>query len=192
MSFARLPDRMVAYATYELAEMLARLTAKQRSAIDRIVEHVYINNRPWAPLFRTQPAITISAEHPLGRAAIPPICTEANYYRRGTVDANGDLHGAGWAHDPDFQAALKKAAELALATVERERAERLRAAKTYAETNARAAVVAWVEIMENGRNEMARIDAAGRVLDLAYRGEGEQDQSSGRAVENDWWAATDE
>lgn len=191
MSFNRIPDRMVAYATYELAELLAKLTTQQRAAIDRIVDHVYINNRPWAMLFRTQPAIDISNEHPLGRAAIPPICAEANYYRKGKLDAEGNRSGEGWGHNQAFQEALKKAVELALAGQERERSQRLQAAKRRAEDNAQLAVDQWVDIMQTGRVEFARIEAAGKVLELAYRGEGSDTQSSGRAVEHDWWAAAD-
>lgn len=191
MTFSRIPDRMLGYATYELAELLAKLTQRQREAIDRIVDHVYVNNRPWAILFRTQPPIDISDEHPLGRAAIPPICAEANYYRRGRVDAEGNLHGEGWGHNAAFKAALEKAAELALATVERERSQRLQAAKRRAEDNAELAVDQWVDVMQHGRVEFARIEAATKVIELAYRGEGGGAQSSGRAMEHDWWAAAD-
>lgn len=196
MSFDRLPDRMLGYATFELAELLAKLTARQRAAIDRIVEHVYIHNRPWAALFREQPATPPSRDTRTGatlpgRPAIPPICPESSYYRKGKVTAEGNVKGEGWGHNKEFQEALKKAVELALATKERERAERLRRAKEYAEENARAAVETWVEVMENDRVGFARIEAAKALLELAFRGEGVENQSSGRALEHDWWAAAD-
>lgn len=189
MTFERLPDGMVGYATWELAELLAKLTPRQRDAIDRIVRHVYINNRPWAELFRDQPAIAISHEHPLGRAAIPRICPEAAYYRRGTVDERtGKRKGFGWAHDPDFKAALEHAVKLALATQERERMGRLRLAKEYAEQAAAPMVQVWVNVATFGIDDRARSDAAQRVVDLAFKGSDDR-SDTGASVEADWWAA---
>lgn len=173
MSFERLPDGMVAYATYELADLLGQLTTRQRAAIDRIVQHVYIANRPWAELFRGDSRI----------------CPEANYYRKGTIDPEtGQPRGYGWGHDPDFQAALQQAVRLALAAEQRERLGHLQRAKRRAEAEAVNAVKQWVEIMEGSRNDFARLDAAGRVIDLAFKGSGEQ-ADTGASAEADWWAA---
>lgn len=191
MSYSTVPARMLAYATHELAELLAALTPAQRAAIDRIVEHVYINNRPWAILFVNQPEIPPCAEFPLGRPAIPRICAETNYYRRGRYDPETDTtKGAGWAHDPAFKEALDRAKELALATREEERSRKLQAAKRRAEDNAELAVNQWVSIMQSSRVDFARIEAAGKVLELAFRGEGDT-QSSGRELERDWWQAAE-
>lgn len=192
MSFDRVPDRMVGFATYELAQLLAKLTAPQRAAIDRIVEHVYIRGGAWGDLFRDLPAIDISAEHPLGRPAIPRICADTSYYRRGTVDPETGRRGRpGWGHDEDFQAALKMAAELALAAQSRERQAQLQRAKRLAESNAADAVQAYIDVMSDGRVEFARIEAATKLLELAFRGEGDRDQSAGRGDANDWWKAAE-
>lgn len=173
MLLGRLPDRMVGYATYELAEKLAALTSRQRDAIDRIVQHVYVEGRPWAELFRGDDRI----------------CAETNYYRRGTVNAEtGKVKNAGWAHDEQFQAALSEAIKLALAAQQRERLGKLQRAKMLAEDSAENAVGQWVRVMSTSGNDFARIDAAGRVLELAFRGSGEV-TDTGAAEEADWWAA---
>src|SRR5687767_5591079 len=105
---------MAAYATWELAEKLAKLSAPQRDAIDRIVQHVYIENLPWAALFRGEDRI----------------CAETSYYRRGKVDEEtGKRVKPGWGHDDDFQDALDHARKLALSAQERERLGWLRRAK---------------------------------------------------------------
>lgn len=100
MSFAKIPDRMVGYATYELTEKLLALSVQQRAAIDRIVQHVYIDNRPLAELFRGD----------------DKICAETNYYRRGAIDpeTGGWKTKPGWAHDKEFVDALDAAPGLRL------------------------------------------------------------------------------
>ena len=176
MSFARLPDRMVGYATWELAEKLAKLTGPQREAIDRIVQHVYIENLPWADLFRGDDRI----------------CAETSYYRRGKVDDEGKRIKPGWGHDEDFQAALKEATTLALQSQERERLGLLNRAKRRAETLAENAVNAWNHVMEYGKDERARNEAAQKVIDLAFKGSGPEQSNSGASLEADWWAAADD
>lgn len=173
MSFERLPDGMVGYATYELAEMLGKLRQPQRAAIDRIVRHVYIDNRAWADLFRGD----------------DKICAEANYYRRGKVnEETGKVTKAGWAHDADFQEALQHAVRLALATQQRERTRWLQLAKARAEQRAEAAVNTWDDVMMHGQDERARNEAAAKMIDLAFKGSGEQ-ADTGASLEADWWAA---
>lgn len=173
MSFERLPDGMVGYATYELAEMLGKLTPRQRAAIDRIVQHVYINNLPWAHLFRGD----------------DKICPESRYYYRGKVDPDtGKVKGAGWGHDPQFVEALGAAKRLAIAGQQRESMGHLQRAKRRAEQQADNAVGAWVDVMEHGRDERARNEAAQKVIDLAFKGN-EEKSDTGAGLEADWWAA---
>ena len=64
------PDSMAHYATYELSQILLTLTPAQREAVGRIVDHVYINNRPLGHLLDGD----------------DKICAEKTYYRRGTFD----------------------------------------------------------------------------------------------------------
>lgn len=179
MSFSRLPDRIAGYATYELAEMMTRLTARQRAAIDRIVQHIYIENRPWAELFRGDDKIV----------------SETNYYRRPKVDAEtGEIaHKGGWGHDPTFQAALKTAARLALQAQERERLQWLQQAKRKAEENAEHAVDTWIRNMTEANFASEQNTAAKHVVDLAFRG---HDQAHGEQQagdeEADWWAAAED
>lgn len=175
VSFGTLPDGMVGYATYELAEMLGKLTPRQRAAIDRIVQHVFVDNQPWAALFRGDDKIT----------------SEASYYRKGKVDPEtGKRKGYGWGHDPAFQEALDAAKRLALATQQRERTHRLQLAKARAEQRAEAAVDTWDNVMTHGRDERARNEAAQKMIDLAFKGSGEQTES-GASLEADWWAAAE-
>lgn len=165
---------MAGYATWELAEKLAKLRPQQREAIDRIVQHIYIENGAWADLFRGDDAI----------------CTEANYYKRGKVDGEGRHSKMGWAHDPLFQDALGHASKLALSAQERERLGWLRRAKSHAESEADNAVGTWVRIM-NARMDAVAVDAAQRVVDLAFKGAGES-TDSGAGIEADWWEAAGE
>lgn len=177
MSFDRLPNRMAAYATWELAEKLAKLSPQQREAIDRIVQHVYIENLPWADLFRGEERI----------------CAETNYYRRGRIDPKtGRMKNVGWAHDKDFQEALDHARKLALSAQERERLGWLRRAKERAEERSLQAVNMWVQVMTTSGNDFARVDAAAKVVDLAFKGSGSEQTDTGAGLEADWWAAADD
>lgn len=173
MSFTRLPDRMVGYATWELAEKLAKLTAPQREAIDRIVEHVYIQNGPWADLFRGDDRI----------------CAETSYYRRGKLDEmTGERSKPGWGHDKDFQEALAEAVKLALTAQQRERLQWLQRAKMRAESASEEMIEVWIQVADGSRNDFARIEAAQKVIDLAYKGSGGH-SDTGASLEADWWAA---
>lgn len=87
-----------AYELDKLAELLAKLTQRQRAAINRIVEHVYLRNGTVADLF------------------VGPnrICAAGTYYRVGGYHPEtGERTGYGWGHNPDFQAALKQARKAA-------------------------------------------------------------------------------
>lgn len=177
MNFGQLPDGMADYAAQELAEMLARLTTRQRAAIDRIVEHVFINNQPWAGLFRGD----------------DKICREAFYYSRGTVDEEtGERSGFGWGHNPDFQEALQHAKRLALETQGRERLRWLQQAKLRAEQEALHAVEVWVHVMNYGKDDFARINAAAKVIELAFRGMEDRGNSRDVSLEQDWWSAAED
>ena len=164
---------MVGYATYELAEKLAKLTARQREAINRIVQHVYIDNAPWAELFRGD----------------DKICAEAAYYRKGRIDeATGKHTGFGWGHNPDFKAALDEAVKLALAAQERERLGWLQRAKRRAEESAGRMVDQLIQVATHSELDFARIQAADKVITLAFKGSGDQ-ADAGTREEGDWWAA---
>lgn len=176
MSFRVVPDRMAGYVTWELADKLANLRPQQREAIDRIVEHVYLQNGAWADLFRGD----------------DPICTEANYYKRGHLDeATGEWRKVGWAHDPAFQDALTHAVKLALTSKQRERLGWQQRAKMRAESAAEDMVNVWVRVANTSELDFAKIQAAEKVLDLAFKGsDGQSDM--GASVEADWWSAAGE
>lgn len=172
MSFRSLPDSMTGYATHELVELLRKLTPAQRVAVGRIVQHVYVDNKPWAHLF-------------VGDNAI---CREATYYRRGKLDEEtGERTNPGWNHQPDFQRAVETAARLALQVQSAEDLHRLRQAKRKAIDRAESAVEQWVSIMRYSQMDFARIQAAGEVVKLAFRDEGSNEEETG--VAGDWWQA---
>lgn len=174
MSFSKLPNRMAGYATYELAQMLMVLSAKQRDAIDRIVQHHYVEGRPLAELFRGD----------------NKICTENNFYKKGKVNEDGQLVGAGWNHQKPFLDALSEAARLALQTIERENLQKLVRAKQKAIDHAERAVDALIDVMERNKNGLARVNAADKVLGLASKGvETPEDAPGSEAA--DWWAAAE-
>lgn len=82
----------------KLADLLAKLTRRQRLAIDRIVEHVDFHGGELADL--------LQGPH--------RICAPSTYYRIGGYNPEtGERTGYGWGHDPDFQAALQQARKVA-------------------------------------------------------------------------------
>lgn len=173
-----IPDSMAAYATYELSELLRRLSPAQRNAVGRIVEHVYLNNRPLAHLLDGD----------------DKICNENTWYKRGTLDEEtGEWRNAGWSHQKPFTDAVDMAARLALQTQESEDLHKLRKAKRKAIDKAESAVEVWADVAKNGDNEFARIQAAGELVRLAFQGNETDDQAEGRGTAGDWWkAALDE
>lgn len=167
---------MAEYATYELAQAMIALSPAQRAAIDRIVQHVYIENRPISHLLQGD----------------DKICTEVNYYKRGILDPEtGEWRRQGWHHQPAFQEALQMAARLALQTQETEELHALRTAVRRARLASAPVVDELERIARRGLQERDRISAAGKVLDIALRhtefAEGESNQE-----EDDWWWAADD
>lgn len=191
MSFTVLPDRMVGYATYELAEKLAALTTQQRAAIDRIVDHVYIRNRPLAELLRGADAV----------------CSERRYYDKGKMDERTGrwLKRPGWHHDPVFQAALKEAVRLALMARTREELNAWQEAKRTARMATPLVVAGLTEIanateMRLVDGEMATVSrttedkdriAAAKIL-LDYAKPDESMMESDTDAEQDWWEMADD
>lgn len=175
MLFDKLPDRIAGYATYELAEKLGRLSPQQRAAIDRIVQHCYIENRPLAELLRGDEKIV----------------TEANYYRRGALDPDtgGWKTRPGWAHDKEFVEALDTAARLALQVRSREELVALQTAKRRARLAAEGVITALVTVATLGDDKLKA--AAGKVV-LDYAGAPESEAGdSVTSDEADWWKAAD-
>lgn len=194
MSFEKLPDRIAGYATYELVEKLLLLSPQQRAAIDRIVQQVYVENQPWASLFR----------------GADKICNEANYYRRGALDeqTGGWLRKPGWAHDKPFQDALAEAARLALTVRSKEELAALQTARRRARLASGAIIEQLVSIatqivpqpLPDGRvmsiNRMTEDKdsiAASKVL-LDYAGLGAEAEAADvtSSDEDDWWKAADD
>lgn len=191
MSFTVLPDRMVGYATYELAEKLAALTTQQRAAIDRIVDHVYIRNRPLADLLRGDDAV----------------CSERRYYDKGKMDERTGrwLKRPGWHHDPDFQAALTEARRLALMARTREELNAWQEAKRTARLATPIVVAGLTSIasatrlepMDGQLIEVPRVTedkdriAAAKIL-LDYAKPDEAMLESETDAEQDWWEMADD
>lgn len=161
---SRLPDGMVAYATYELSQKLLSLTAKQRDAVDVIVARHYIGGEPMAALFRGD----------------DKICSERIYYNTKN----------GWAHNDAFLDALSEAARLALQRGETDRQRKLQAATDLAIDSAEDAVGAWVDVMLRALEDpRARNDAAQRLLDLAYKSQAADETEAPGSEAADWWEA---
>lgn len=170
MSFTVIPDRMVGYATYELAERLAALTTQQRAAIDRIVDHVYVRNQPLAELLRGE----------------DKICSERRYYDKGEMrEADGSwVRRPGWHHDPVFQAALKEAVRLALMARTREELNAWQEAKRTARL-ATPLVVAGLVMITEGAEAKDRVAASKILLDYAKPDETMMEPETD--AEQDWW-----
>lgn len=159
-----LPAAMADYATYELVERLAALTTQQRAAIARIVEHVYIQNKPLADLLRGD----------------QKICSERRYYTK----------QGGWHHDPAFQAALKAAAQLALQARTREELTVLASAKRKARLNSDDIVDQLLDVARHGEKGSERVAASKVILDYAEPSQAEAEPTDNAA--GDWWEAADE
>jgi len=194
VSFAKVSDRIASYATYELVEQLLALSPQQRAAIDRIVQHCYIDNRPLAELFRGD----------------DKICGESNYYRRGVIDeaTGGWKLRPGWAHDKAFTDALETAVRLALAVRTKEEMAALQTARRRARLASGKIIEQLVDIatqttpqpLPDGRvktlNRMTEDKdsiAASKVL-LDYAGAaGDREQvDTTTSDEADWWKAASE
>lgn len=169
----QLPDGMLGYATYELAELLGQLNQSQRAAIGRIVEHVYIANRPMSELLRGD----------------DKICGEAFYYRRGKLDPDTGAWARkpGWAHDEAFAAALAAARRLALAARSREETAALAEAKRRARLATPGVVQRLEDIVQASEKDSDRVNASKVILD--YAGQPDEAGQGESSAEADWWEA---
>lgn len=174
MSFSVIPDRMVGYATYELAERLASLTTQQRAAIDRIVDHVYVRNLPLAELLRGDDAV----------------CSERRYYDKGKMDEQTGrwLKRPGWHHDPEFQAALKEAVRLVLMARTREELAAWQDAKRRARLATPGVVDGLISIAAIAEAK-DRVSASKIILDYAKPDDLTVEAET--SAEVDWWEAAE-
>lgn len=174
---AALPRRMVGYMTAELAEMLTALTTSQRAAIDKIVQHVYVENRPMRDLL-----------HGPNKVA-----AENSYYRRPKFDDDGVLvKKGGWHHDPIFQVALKEAARLALLARTREEMEAVAESKRRARLATPTVVDTLIDISRDGERDGDRVTAANSILKYAEIDEKAQQATTETTEAEDWWGAAGE
>ena len=175
---ARLPDTMAGYMTYELAEQLRGLTPQQRAGIARIVEHVYILNRPMAELMTGDNAVV----------------SENVYYRRGVLnEETGQWSRVGWSHQKAFTEALAHAARLALSAREKEELHAVREAVRRARLAAAPIMGGLVGLAQSSEQDKDRIAASKMVLDIAIKHT--EFDSTGAGTDNeaaDWWAAGEE
>lgn len=173
--FNVIPDRMVGYVTYELAERLAGLTTQQRAAIDRIVDHVYVRNLPLAELLRGD----------------DKICSERRYYDKGEMhEATGQWRKRpGWHHDPDFQAALREAVRLALMARTREELAAWQDAKRRARLATPGVVDGLISIAAIAEAK-DRVAASKIILDYAKPEETAVEAETD--AEQDWWETAED
>jgi hypothetical protein len=167
---------MAGYATYELALKLAALSTQQRAAIDRIVEHVYILNRPLAELLRGD----------------DKICSERRYYGHGKLDEDTGrwLTPPGWHHDKAFQDALGEAVRLALQTRSREELAAIQDAKRRSRLASPNIVEELITIATRRRAAEDRdsITAAKTLLDYGAVADSSEPATATSAAA-DWWKA---
>lgn len=189
MSFSRLPNQMLGYATYELSEKLAKLSTDQRNAINRIVQHVYIENRPLSDLLFGD----------------DKICSETNYYRRGILDEETGQwkKRPGWGHDKAFQDALGEAVRLALGAKQREELKAVEDAVRRSKLsspgiiNEMVSIATGLETFEGVEYPRLvankdRINAAKVVLDFATKEQASGQASTAESAEDDWWKAAED
>lgn len=193
MSFDKIPDRIAGYATYELVEKLVRLSTQQRAAVDRIVQHCYVDNRPLAELLR-------------GDAKI---CSEVIYYRRGVIDeeTGGWKVRPGWHHDKEFVDALDTAARLALAVRTKEEYAALATARRKARLAAGGIIGQLIDIATQTQRQPlpdGRVKTLNRMTDdkdsiaaskvlLDYAGAPDSEQAdSATTDEAEWWKAAED
>ena len=188
------PDAMAGYLTYELSQLLGKLTAQQRGAVARIVEHHYIANRPLAELFRGE----------------NPICAERRYYGQGRVDPEtGKAHDVGWSHQPDFVAALDMARRLALQTRVNEETHAVKEAVRRARLAA-APIIGKLAQIALGPGRTKTIDDKGQIfisgepienrdriaagkylMDVALKNTEFGERPTDGDLADDWWKAVE-
>ena len=170
------PDAMAGYLTYELSQLLGKLTTQQRGAVARIVEHHYIANRPLAELFRGE----------------NPICAERRYYGQGRVDPEtGKAHDVGWSHQPDFVAALDMARRLALQTRVNEETHAVKEAVRRARLAAAPILSGLVRIAAQADSDRDKIAASKEVLGIALKNTEFGDRPADGDLADDWWKAVE-
>lgn len=188
-TWVELPDRVAGYATYELVERLAQLTPQQRAAIDRIVQHVYIENCPLAQLFRGDDRI----------------CAEPKYYQRGVIDEETGrwVRRPGWHHDKVFQDALAEAVRLALLVRTREELRAMQSAARAARLAMPRVITGALEmanaelINKDGKPEPRGTEDKDRLaaMKFVYEVAGATSETGADAVtesaEADWWRAAE-
>jgi len=168
---------MAGYQTYELSQLLGKLSAAQRGAVARIVEHHYIANRPLRELFTGE----------------NPICSEITYYRRGTVDPHtGQAKRVGWSHQPDFVAALEMARRLALQTRVNEEAHAVQEAVRRARLAAAPIMTGLVRIAAQAEADRDKIAASKEVLGIALKNTEFGDRPTDGDLADDWWKAVED
>lgn len=167
---------MAGYLTHELAEGLLLLTAQQREAIARIVDHHYVQNRPLADLFRGE----------------NPICAEERYYRKGSVNPEtGRGRGVGWSHQAAFVEALAMAARLALQTRQNEETHAVREAVRRARLAASSIVGSMASDAVFSAEPVDRARAGKIVLDIAIKNTEFGERPSDGDLADDWWKAAE-
>ena len=173
------------YATYELANKLALLNARQREAISRIVKHVYLDNKKWGVLF--------SGEN--------RICAESNYYRRGKLnEETGEwIKTPGWGFDKKFQDALQLSIRLALQSKSQEEVTAVFEARRAARLATKVVVDELIGIvtpvlLKDGEpvavDNKARVAAGKVILEYAKLEQAEQVAVT-QSGESDWWMAAE-
>lgn len=177
------------YANDDLLDQLADLTPKQRAAIPRIVDHVYLRNLPILQLL----------DGP------DPPCARRVYYQRGEIDAETGhwLRRPGWGHNPKFQKALRLAARLAIRAQYDEKMAAMALASYKAGMAAPDYVDTLIAIARQARLEngilMVRMTedkdsiAAAKVLnDMGQSVNRLPDDESSDSDAADWWAAAED
>lgn len=193
-TWVELPDRMAGYATHELVEKLAQLTPQQRAAVDRIVQHVYIENLPLAALLRGPDRI----------------CAEPKFYQRGVIDESTGrwIRKPGWHHDKTFQDALGEAVRLALLVRTREELSAMQSAARAARLAMPRVIAGALEmandellVESDGATEIVprrtedkdRLAAMKFIYDVAgAQGGNGETQSAAESAAADWWRTADE
>lgn len=178
----RLPDRMMGYMTFELAEALAPLTPRQCAAIDAIIAAGHIVDEPLAPY-----SMIGSGDN--------QICSESIWVRRPKIDpeTGAVIKKAGWSHQPEFVRALQMAKRIA----RRHKAEAIQRAMASA---AEIAATSLPDVMVNAA-EIATAQRDSRDTDQIAAGKFLADFARASSVDttqteadesDDWWLAAED
>ena len=174
------PRTALRYMSYELAEALGVLSDAQQRLIFRAVLHDRYTGKtliPWK-FIGTGPGKLVA---------------ERTYCGHGETDADGNVHGAGWLHQPAFVEAVRLAKARVLEVDLEDDLRLVAKAREGARRKLAAVVRRWDDIMDDEKVPARdRIAAGSCLVEFGVGGLAQGEGAAAGSEEADWWKAANE